>query len=137
MNLIKHVPIVPLQQAVYGLLANGQNVPVHGTVPAKAPLPYITIDAVTAKPVDVKNMVQWNCSLTINVWGTLESKQNVYETVNDIVYLVTKYGISKVTVDGFDVMDAVIDLVEVFPEQTTGYHGTVTLLYQLVNNGEE
>lgn len=137
MNLIKHVPIVPLQMAVYSLLTNGQNVPVHGTVPANAPLPYITIDAVTAKPVDVKNMVQWNCSLTINVWGTLKNKQKVYETVNDIVYLVTKYGISKVAIDGFDVMDAVIDLVETFPEQTTGYHGTVTLLYQLVNTGEE
>lgn len=123
--------------AVYSLLTNGQNVPVHGTVPANAPLPYITIDAVTAKPVDVKNMVQWNCSLTINVWGTLKNKQKVYETVNDIVYLVTKYGISKVAIDGFDVMDAVIDLVETFPEQTTGYHGTVTLLYQLVNTGEE
>lgn len=137
MNLIKHVPIVPLQEGIYDLLAKGQSVPVHGKVPIEAPLPYITIDAVTAKPVDVKNMVQWNCSLTINVWGTLENKKTVYETVNDIVYLITKYGISKVAIDGFDVMDAVIDLVETFPEQTTGYHGTVTLLYQLANTGEE
>lgn len=54
MILIKNVPLVPLQKAVFKMLKEGQAVKVYGNVPADADLPYITIGSVTATPVSDK-----------------------------------------------------------------------------------
>lgn len=136
MRIIKTIPTVSLQKAVFKLLSKGQDKKVYGQVPEGAAFPYITIDSMTAKPLDTKNSIQWNCSLTVNVWGTEEGKQAVYEAVSDITYLISKYGVEKVVVDGFAVLDAQIDMIETFPEQTTGYHGLVQINYQLSDKEE-
>lgn len=54
MMLIRDVPLVSLQRAVFSLLKNGQTIPVYGEVIEGATLPYITIGSVTLKPVAVK-----------------------------------------------------------------------------------
>lgn len=136
MRIIKTIPTVSLQKAVFKLLSKGQDKKVYGQVPEGAAFPYITIDSITAKPLDTKNSTQWNCSITVNVWGTDEGKKDVYETVSDITYLISKYGVEKVTVDGFAVLDAQIDMIETFPEQTTGYHGLIQINYQLSDKEE-
>ena len=136
MRIIKTIPTVSLQKAVFKLLSKGQDKKVYGQVPEGAAFPYITIDSITAKPLDTKNSTQWNCSITVNVWGTEEGKQAVYEAVSDITYLISKYGVEKVVVDGFAVLDAQIDMIETFPEQTTGYHGLVQINYQLSDKEE-
>lgn len=137
MRVIKNVPTVSLQIGVHKLLSMGQDKPVYGgPVPAGATFPYITLDAITAKPLDTKNSVQWACSMTVNIWGTEDGKQAVYEAVSDITYLISKYGVEKVQVDGFAVLDALIDMIETFPEQTTGYHGLIQINYQLSDKEE-
>ncbi len=136
MRIIKTIPTVSLQKAVFKLLSKGQDKKVYGQVPEGAALPYITINSITAKPLDTKNSTQWNCSITVNVWGTDEGKKDVYETVSDITYLISKYGVEKVAVDGFAVLDAQIDMIETFPEQTTGYHGLIQINYQLSDKEE-
>lgn len=136
MRIIKTIPTVSLQRAVFKLLSKGQDKKVYGQVPEGAAFPYITIESITAKPLDTKNSTQWNCSITVNVWGTDEGKKDVYETVSDITYLISKYGVEKVTVDGFAVLDAQIDMIETFPEQTTGYHGLIQINYQLSDKEE-
>lgn len=136
MRIIKTIPTVSLQKAVFKLLSKGQDKKVYGQVPEGAAFPYITIDSITAKPLDTKNSTQWNCSITVNVWGTDEGKKDVYETVSDITYLISKYGVEKVTVDGFAVLDAQIDMIETFPEQTTGYHGLIQINYRLSDKEE-
>lgn len=136
MRIIKTIPTVSLQKAVFKLLSKGQDKKVYGQVPEGAAFPYITINSITAKPLDTKNSTQWNCSITVNVWGTDEGKKDVYETVSDITYLISKYGVEKVAVDGFAVLDAQIDMIETFPEQTTGYHGLIQINYQLSDKEE-
>ena len=136
MRIIKTIPTVSLQKAVFKLLSKGQDKKVYGQVPEGAAFPYITINSITAKPLDTKNSTQWNCSITVDVWGTDEGKKDVYETVSDITYLISKYGVEKVTVDGFAVLDAQIDMIETFPEQTTGYHGLIQINYQLSDKEE-
>lgn len=136
MRIIKTIPTVSLQRAVFKLLSKGQDKKVYGQVPEGAAFPYITINSITAKPLDTKNSTQWNCSITVDVWGTDEGKKDVYETVSDITYLISKYGVEKVTVDGFAVLDAQIDMIETFPEQTTGYHGLIQINYQLSDKEE-
>jgi hypothetical protein len=136
-RIIKNIPTVALQQAIHNLLSKGQDKAVYGEVPESVTFPYITIDAITAKPLDTKNSMQWNCSLTVNIWGVNDGKgkKAVYETVSDITYLISKYG-TLVVIDGFAVLDAQIDLIETFPEQTTGYHGLIQINYSLSDKEE-
>lgn len=136
MQLIRKVPVVSLQKAVFSLLKNGQDKAVYGNVPPSVHFPYITIDAVTAKPLYAKNVAQWDCSVTINIWGTEDGKGDIYETIEDISYLVSKYG-TAVSVDGFAVLGVNIDMIETFPAESAGYHGTITLLYQLSDEEEK
>ena len=60
MRLIKDVPSTVLRMAVFKLLKEGQTIPIHGSVPKGAKLPYITLGAATFKV---------NCRI-----GSLESK---------------------------------------------------------------
>ena len=48
MRLIRDVPSTVLRMAVFKLLKEGQTIPIHGSVPKGAKLPYITLGAVQA-----------------------------------------------------------------------------------------
>ena len=47
MRLIRDVPSTVLRMAVFKLLKEGQTIPIHGSVPKGAKLPYITLGAAT------------------------------------------------------------------------------------------
>ena len=60
MRVIKHLPILSLQEAVYGLLEKGQTAQVYRAVPPHAEKsPYITIGLCTVKPEDTKEDAHW------------------------------------------------------------------------------
>ena len=131
MILIREVPIIILQQALYSLLKNGQNRPVYGgDAPEGADLPYITFGNNTAKPLLNKSVIMWACSMNIEVWGAPNQRKEVNEILNDISSLLSAYGES-LNVTGYEVTDLVIDMVETYPEDITGYHGTITALFTL------
>ncbi|MGL5271847.1 MAG: DUF3168 domain-containing protein [Selenomonadaceae bacterium] len=130
MILIRDIPLVPLQKALYLLLKNGQTVPIYGKVPTCATLPYITIGGVTAKPVAVKDVNIWGMSITMDVWGTPAGKEEVNETLNDISALITFHG-EALAIEKYKVIDAEIDMVECFPAADGGYHGTLTAVLKL------
>lgn len=136
MILIKDVPLVPLQQAVFKVLKDGQKVAVYGDVTEDAKLPYITIGSVTAKPLGAKDKVLWSCAINVDVWADRNQRKEVNEIINDISVLLSYYGPS-LAVEGFKTMSASIDLVEAFPEQTTGYHGTLSASFELQKFKEE
>lgn len=137
MILIKNVPLVPLQKAVFKMLKEGQVVKVYGNVPADADLPYITIGSVTATPVSDKTGSLWNAAINIDVWAGSPQKQLVNDVLNDVCVLASYYGSSdsdeQLQLDGFKVINCSIGTVEAFPELTTGYHGTITLNFVIQN----
>lgn len=130
MILIKDVPLVPLQQAVFKVIKEGQTTPVYGDVTEDAKLPYITIGSVTMKPEAVKNMVLWTATINIDVWADTNGKRKVNDVLNDVSALLSYYG-STLAVDGYKTISASIDVIEAFPEATTGYHGTLTSSFLL------
>lgn len=131
MILIREVPIVKLQKALYSLLKNGQNRHVYGgDAPEGAALPYITFGNNTAKPLLNKNIVMWSCSMNIEVWGATFQREEVNDILNDISSLLSAYG-EGLNIEGYEVTDLVIDMVETYPEEITGYHGTITTLFTL------
>lgn len=158
MRVIKHLPILSLQEAVYGLLEQGQTAQVYRSIPAEAKKsPYITIGLCTVKPEDTKEDALWNCTLSIDIWSTgagagniieadsantagglavgtqiAEQAKKIYEAVDDISYLMTKYG-DRITVDGYKVLDVEVEQSETFPTSDLGYHATVSVRYQLID----
>lgn len=130
MILIKDIPLVSLQKALFLLLKNGQTIAVYGKVPESAALPYITIGGITAKPISVKDVTIWAMSVTMDVWGSPDNKQEVNETLNDISALITFHG-ENLTIEKYKVIDVEIDMAECFPAADNGYHGTLTAILKL------
>lgn len=157
MRIIKRLPILSLQEAVYELLEKGQTAQVYRAVPPHAEKsPYITIGLCTVKPEDTKEEALWNCTLAIDIWSTgagagdiieadeetagdaatgtqiAEQAKRIYEAVDDISYLMSKYG-DRITVDGYKVLDVGVEQSETFPTSDLGYHATVSVRYQLID----
>lgn len=157
MRVIKRLPILSLQEAVYGLLEKGQTAQVYRSIPAETKnSPYITIGLCTVKPEDTKEDALWNCTLSIDIWSTgagagmvieagestaggqaagtqiAEQAKKIYEAIDDISYLMTKYG-DRITVDGYKVLDVEVEQSETFPTSDLGYHATISVRYQLID----
>lgn len=128
--IIKQIPIVSLRKAVFKLLKEGQKTPIYGTVSTQAKLPYITIGALTFKPLQTKDLTIWQNSLQIDVWADKNGKLQVNETLNDICILLSVYG-KELELEEYTIIDCNINLVEDFPELTTGHHGVVTVDFTL------
>ena len=114
------------------MLKEGQTIPIHGSVPKGAKLPYITLGAATFKPLSNKDLIIWDASLNVEVWAGEDGKKQVNETLNDICALVSAYGCD-MELPQYRINSTQIDLVEDFPEVSTGYHGTVTILFTIQN----
>lgn len=132
MRLIRDVPSTVLRMAVFKLLKEGQTIPIHGSVPKGAKLPYITLGAATFKPLSNKDLIIWDASLNVEVWAGDDGKKQVNETLNDICALISAYGCD-MELPQYRINSTQIDLVEDFPEVSAGYHGTVTILFTIQN----
>lgn len=131
MLIIRDVPLVPLQEQIFAVLKAGQDHAVYGgALPLNAETPCITFGNVTAKPIMVKNESMWNCTVTIDAWADTDEKQIVNEMVNDISTLITAKG-PIMQLEAYHVVAVDIELVEAFPSDQYGYHGTVTAVFVL------
>lgn len=130
MILIKDIPMVSLQKALFKLIKEKQDKPIYGSVPTDAAGFYITIGGITAKPTPVKDVTIWNMSVTFDVWGSPDDKEAVNESVNDISTLITYYGMS-LQIENYEVIDVDIDLAETFPAADNGYHGNLTAIFKM------
>ena len=107
-------------------------IPIHGSVPKGAKLPYIPLGAATFKPLSNKDLIIWDATLNVEVWAGEDGKKQVNETLNDICALISAYGCD-MELPQYRINSTQIDLVEDFPEVSTGYHGTVTILFTIQN----
>lgn len=132
MRLIRDIPSTVLRMAVFKLIKEGQKIPIYGAVPKGAKLPYITLGSATFKPLSSKDLIIWDVSLNIEIWAGESGKQQVNETLNDICALISAYGCS-MELPQYKINNTTIDLVEDYPDLSTGYHGTVTVLFTIQN----
>ncbi|WP_196602161.1 tail completion protein gp17 [Pectinatus frisingensis] len=130
MIIIKDIPLVPLQKAVFALIKTGQDKPIYGSVSKKTPLPYMTIGAINFKNTGVKNAVIWNASMQIDIWAGNNDKEVVNSILNDISVLITAKG-RELEVEDYAIIDCDVDFVETFPEEFYGYHGVLTSIFKL------
>ena len=130
MILVKDIPQVPLRTAIFKLIKEGQGCAVYGDVPEDGTFPYITVGAMNFKPVGNKTSVIWQATASIEVWADGNQKQEMNGILNDICVLLSYYG-NSLEIEGYVVVDSELELVETYPESTTGYHGTVTVVFKL------
>lgn len=127
MILARDLPLIAIQTAVFKTIKTKQDMPVMGAVTDKTPLPYITVDSVSAKPDNSKNSVGWRCSVNVNIWSSEHDKKKIYEALNDITTIFSVYGCNLDLGEAYEVTDCDISLAETFPEQTAGFHGLIIL----------
>ena len=128
--LIRDVPMIALQQAIFKCLSEGQNRKVYGIVPENAVFPYISMGSLTAKPVTVKDIVIWRMTINIDIWALDDDKRSVNESLNDISTLLTFHG-ENFNIKNYQVIDSNIDMVEAFQTEKQGYHGTLTAVFDV------
>jgi len=131
----RNIPLVKLREQLFSLFAEKQDVKVFGHVPDESELPLITFGAVIAKPMDTKQDVFWECSATIDVWGDEDSEDVIAGTLDDISLILSVYGEKLDIGDDFKIQDCSISLIETFPEETTGYHGLMTVDFLIQKKG--
>lgn len=133
MSLMKRIPLVAFQTALYTLLKSyRQTVPVYDDVPANAKLPFITLGGFTSKQVGSKTTNCWDISQQIHLWSDYNGKKEVNEMADNVSSLVTAY---KITLSGFDVTSQDVDFFEAFEEEEGGYHGIVTFIARIQDLG--
>ena len=130
MILVKDVPQVPLRRALFSLLADGQDHNVYGDIPEDAVFPWITIGGMIFSLIGSKTTVIWQAKANLEAYSDGTQKLELNEMLNDICTLVSYYG-NKLEIDGYSIIDTEIETVETEPETTTGYHGTVTVVFKL------
>ena len=127
---IKDIPQVALRTALFALLKDGQSCDVYGDVPERAALPYITLGAMTFRPVGNKTAVIWQATAGIEVWADGNQKREMNDILNDICVLFSYYG-ADLEIEGYHIIGTELESVETWPESVTGYHGTVTVIFTL------
>ncbi len=150
--IIRRIPMNALQKGVFSILSTKQTTPVYDDVPdyqtdeegnlvfdehenyIPVKLPYITLGAFTDKPAGNKTADIHDISQQIHIWSEHEGKKEVNDIANDITAVLTSWPID-LSHDGFDVMGQDVDFFEAFREETSGYHGVLTLVCKIQNLG--
>ena len=107
---------------------------VYDDVPDDAVCPYITLGAFTSKRGGSKDADVPDISQQIHIWSKYEGKAEVNEIAEDITAILTAIKLD-LSAKKFKVIEQDIDMFEAFPEETTGYHGVLTLIAKIQNLG--
>ena len=76
----------------------------------------------------------FNVMLSLEIWSEYEGKKEINEIADDLAAVYTSWGLD-LSANGFHVIDQWIDSLEAFPEDTHGYHGTLTVAAKIQYRG--
>ena len=132
--MIRRVPFMALQKAIYSLLDKGQTTPVYDDVPENAVLPYITLGEFTCKLDADKTNTIWNASISNHGWSDYAGKKEINTILDDVATVLSSIS-PDLSESNFGVIDSDIDFLEAFPEESTGYHGVITVRFKIQDKG--
>lgn len=137
--MIHRIPMIAFQTAVYTLLAEKQTAPVYDDVGSgggqqDVAFPCVSFGAYRCEPDGAKDVVMFNVMLSLEIWSEYEGKKEINEIADDLAAVYTSWGLD-LSANGFHVIDQWIDSLEAFPEDTHGYHGTLTVAAKIQYRG--
>lgn len=131
--MIKRIPLVALQKALYVALTTYQTTPVYNYIPSDAVLPYIKIGAFTCKPNGSKSTDISDVTTQIIIFSDYEGTSEVNEIANSVIHIIgaVKLDLSE---GGFQVLQQSYDMFESF-EDENGYSAVITFTAKIQNTG--
>ncbi len=135
MNLIRRIPMIPLQEAIYKALKKYQDTcNVYDNVPKDAKLPYMVLNSFEYKPTGSKDVDKGTATVKIGIYSEYEGKTEVNQIADEATAILTSVPLD-LSVDNFSVLNQDTDTFEAFPEETYGYYGELTFIAEIQNLG--
>ncbi|OON87807.1 DUF3168 domain-containing protein [Pyramidobacter sp. C12-8] len=128
--MMRHIPMIPLQRAVYEALSTYQTAPVYDDVPEDATPPAVSFGSFTAKQSGAKALDAWDVSMQLDLWSNYAGKKQIQEMADDVASVLTSVKLD-LSADGFEVLSCDVDFFEAFPEDEVGYHGVLTFVAKI------
>lgn len=118
------------QTAVYKLLCEKQTAHIYDDVgngeSIEVSYPFVSFGAYRCEPSGAKNAVVFNVTLNLEIWSKYEGKKEINEIADDLAAAYTAWPLD-LSAGGFSVIAQEIESLEAFPEETRGYHGTLSI----------
>jgi len=130
----RRIPLDDLQKALYELLSSKQSTAVYDDVPEDASFPCITFGSFTAKQNGSKDTDINDVTLQIDIWSEYQGKAEINGIVNDVCMVLSNCYID-LSASNFKTLRQSCDFVEVFPEDSGGYHGVITFSAKIQTTG--
>lgn len=128
--MIRHIPMVAFQTALYKLLTEKQTTPVYDDVPSKMTPPAITFGTFVstmggAKQVDISEV-----KIYLDLWSEYEGKMEINTIAEEVSAVYTAWDLD-LSESGYRVISKDIVEFNAYPEEKTGYHGVLTLTAEI------
>lgn len=132
---MKRVPLLAVQRAVYERLSKHQTAKIYDAVPdnqnLRYNLPFITFGNFTYSPNGTKVNDVSRVTLNLDIWSSEDGRSEVQEIANDLIFLI-EYGAFPLD-DDFVILKQEIEMFESFSEDGMGYHGVLTIAFEIQN----
>lgn len=121
-------PLLPLQKAIYDCLKASLTCPVYDHVPDGAAMPYVTLGEDTAVDWSTKLEPGMEVTHTLHVWSDYNGMAEVKQIIDKIVQTLTA---NPLTIEGFFVVVAMLDMVDTLRDPEGYRHGVVRFRFKI------
>lgn len=130
--MIRHIPMVAFQTALYGLLTEKQSTPVYDYVPETMSLPAITFGAFLCNMAGAKLVDISQVKIYLDIWGSPEycGKGQINTIADEITAVYTAWPLD-LSESGYSVILKDVTEFNAYPEEETGYHGVLLLTAEI------
>lgn len=121
-------PLFLLQAAIYQKLKNALSCPVYDKVPDGAAMPYVALGEDTATDWSTKLEAGQEVTHTLHVWSEYNGMKEAKQIMDTIIQVLTE---TPLTVEGFFVVMARLDMVETMRDPGGSQHGIVRFRFKI------
>ena len=126
-------PLWPLQVAIKQRLASALTCPVYDKVPDGAAMPYVTLGEDTAVDWSTKLEAGQEVTHTLHVWSDYNGMKEAKQIMDTIIQALTE---TPLTVEGFFVVMARLDMVETMRDPEGHQHGVIRFRFKVQEGGD-
>jgi len=122
-------PLLPLQKAIYDRLKDSLTCPVYDHVPDGVAMPYVTLGEDTAVDWSTKPEPGMEVTHTLHVWSDYKGMAEAKQIIDQVVQALTG---SPLTIEGFVVVVARLDMIDTLRDSEGYRHGVVRFRFKVM-----
>jgi len=124
--MIRHIPMIAFQTALYKLLTENQTTPVYDDVPDKMEMPAITFGAFVCNMDGAKLTDISQVKMYLDIWSIYQGKKEINTVAEEVAAVYTAWDLD-LSESGYSVRSKDVSEFNAYPEEVTGYHGVLLL----------